>query len=208
MQLVGYLDSPFVRRVAVSMRFLGVDYTHRELSIFRHYDEFRRLHPAVKVPTLVCDDDEVLIDSSLIIAYLETHVAGHSLMPLDADAYRAAVQQVGNALVAMEKVAQLVYETTQRPPEKQHKPWATRIRQQLNGATQLMEQSVKTCQAAGQAWLSGNTPGQADISTVIAWRFTCHIDAADLRPDDFPALVAFSEQAESLPEFQACPLSN
>ena len=50
MQLIGSLDSPFVRRVAIAMQFLGVEYTHRELSIFRNYDEFRTINPMVKVP--------------------------------------------------------------------------------------------------------------------------------------------------------------
>ena len=53
MQLIGYLDSPFVRRVAISMQFLGIDYQHRELSIFRDFDEFSTINPLVKVPTLV-----------------------------------------------------------------------------------------------------------------------------------------------------------
>jgi len=41
MQLIGYIDPFFVRRVAITMQFLGIAYNHRELSIFRDYDEFR-----------------------------------------------------------------------------------------------------------------------------------------------------------------------
>ena len=118
MQLIGYLDSPFVRRVAISMRFLGIGYEHRELSIFRNYDEIREINPAVKVPTVICDDGEMLIDSSLIIDYLETVIAGRSLMPADAADYRNALQHIGVALVGMEKTAQLIYETSQRPSGK------------------------------------------------------------------------------------------
>ena len=70
-QLIGYLDSPFVRRVAISLKFLGVEYEHRELSIFRDFEEFRAINPLVKVPTLVLDDNQVLVDSTLIIDYLE-----------------------------------------------------------------------------------------------------------------------------------------
>ena len=67
MQLIGYLDSPFVRRTAITMRLLGIEYEHRELSIFRNFEEFRQIHPSVKVPTLVTDEGDVLIDSTLII---------------------------------------------------------------------------------------------------------------------------------------------
>ena len=60
MQLIGFMDSPYVRRVGVTAQFLGIPYEHRELSIFREYDEFRKINPLVKVPTLICDDGQVL----------------------------------------------------------------------------------------------------------------------------------------------------
>jgi glutathione S-transferase len=53
-ELIGMLDSPFVRRVAVTARFLEIPYEHNPLSIFKGYDEFRGVNPLVKVPTLVC----------------------------------------------------------------------------------------------------------------------------------------------------------
>ena len=142
MQLIGYLDSPFVRRVAITMQFLGIEYRHRELSIFRNYDEFRTINPMVKVPTLVLDDGRVLSDSSLIIDYLETQLAHRRLMPANSCDYVAALQLTGTALVAMEKVAQLIYETSHRPAELQYEPWIRRIEQQLEGAVELMESVV------------------------------------------------------------------
>jgi glutathione S-transferase len=207
MQLIGYLDSPFVRRVAISMRFLGIGFEHRELSIFRNFDEFRSLHPLVKVPTLVCDDGEMLTDSSLIIDYLESRVAHRSLMPSASDDYRAALQIIGTALVAMEKVAQLIYETSQRPEEMQHRPWIERLEQQLEGAADLLEAPVARASAAGHEWLLGNEITQADISTAVVWRFMQHIDRVSLNAAAYPSLAAFSARAEALPEFMACPLS-
>ena len=61
MQLVGMLDSPFVRRVAISLRLLGLRFEHRSVSVFRTFTQFQRMNPVVKAPTLVCDDDEVLM---------------------------------------------------------------------------------------------------------------------------------------------------
>ena len=144
MVLIGMLDSPFVRRVAITMQMLGLDYKHRPLSIFRSYDEFRTVHPLVKVPTLVCDDGEMLVDSTLIIDYLES-LAGpdKSLYPKEASARRTALRQIGEALVGMEKVVQIIYEKQQRPSELQHQPWIDRIEQQLISAAGLMEASVE-----------------------------------------------------------------
>jgi glutathione S-transferase len=207
MQLIGYLDSPFVRRVAISMRFLGIEYQHRELSIFRDFEEFRTINPTVKVPTLVLDDGRVLIDSTLIINYLESQLAEHSLMPEDPDDFVAATQHTAIALVAMEKVAQLIYETSHRPGDRQHRPWIERLQQQLEGAVDLMESAVATSVSAGHTWLFGEMLTQADISIAVAWRFILHIDSVRLDPGNYPSLSAFSRQAEALPEFQACPLS-
>ena len=162
----------------------------------------------VKVPTLVLDDGRVLGDSTLIIDYLESWVAGRSLMPKDKDDYLAALQHIGTALVAMEKVAQLVYETSQRPPEYQYGPWVSRLEQQLEGAADLLELAVTDHASPGKQWLFGNSLSQADISIAVAWRFMQHIERVRLQPKNYPVLVAFSSRAEELPEFKACPLSD
>uniref|UniRef100_UPI0019533B88 glutathione S-transferase N-terminal domain-containing protein n=2 Tax=Pseudomonadota TaxID=1224 RepID=UPI0019533B88 len=68
MKLIGMLDSPFVRRVAISLRLLGLPFEHAAVSVFRGFDEFQRINPVVKAPTLVCDDGTVLMDSTLLLA--------------------------------------------------------------------------------------------------------------------------------------------
>ena len=101
MQLIGYMDSPFVRRVAVTAEFLGIPYEHRELSIFRDFEEFSAINPLVKVPTLVCDNGEVLVESTLIIDYLESLAgAGETLLPQVGGDRVRALQIIGIALVA------------------------------------------------------------------------------------------------------------
>ena len=72
MKLIGMLDSPYVRRVAISLDLYGVDFVHEPLSVFRSFDAFAQINPVVKAPTLVLDDGTVLMDSSLILDYLET----------------------------------------------------------------------------------------------------------------------------------------
>ena len=71
MILVGMLDSPYVRRVAISMKLMQIAFEHQPLSVFRTFDQFRAINPVVKAPTLVCDDGAVLMDSTLILDYLE-----------------------------------------------------------------------------------------------------------------------------------------
>jgi glutathione S-transferase len=204
--LIGMLDSPFVRRVAITMQMLGVDYQHRPLSIFRSFDEFRSVHPLVKVPTLVCDDGEMLVDSSLIIDYLESRAdPSKSLMPREVSARRTALQQIGEALVAMEKCAQIVYEKGQRPKELRYQPWIDRLEQQLVSAAGLMEASVEAAIEGGSDWLSGSRPMQADITTAVAWDFVQRVAPRTVRATDHPYLLEFCERAEALPAFLACP---
>ena len=205
MVLIGMLDSPFVRRVAITMQVLGIDYQYRPLSIFESFDEFRSVHPLVKAPTLVCDDGEMLVDSTLIIDYLELLVGPEkSLMPKDASARRTALQQIGEALVAMEKVIQLVDEKTQRPADVQHEPWINRLEQQVISAAGLMEASVEAAIESGNDWLAGTDPMQADITTAVAWDFIRRMASSTVRSANHPYLIEYSERAEALPAFLAC----
>jgi len=205
MQLIGYMDSPFVRRVAVTAEFLRLPYEHRELSIFRELEEFSAISPLVKVPTLVCDNGEILVESTLIVEYLESLAgADKTLSPQVGDDRIKALQIIGIALVANEKVAQLIYETKRRPAELQHPPWIERLEGQLRGAVDLLETEV----GDGDSWLFASGVSQADITAAIAWRFVQHILAEKIPANDYPGLVNFSSRAEALAEFIACPLSS
>ena len=143
MELIGMLDSPFVRRVAVTAQFLELSYDHRPLSIFRDYDEFREINPLVKVPTLICDDGEMLVESTLILDYLESIAGkGKSLMPGAGAERTRALRVIGVSLIAMEKIVALIYERKQRPREVQHAPWIERVDQQLRSAIDQLEAFV------------------------------------------------------------------
>ncbi|MGH6916539.1 MAG: glutathione S-transferase N-terminal domain-containing protein [Geminicoccaceae bacterium] len=74
MILVGQYDSPYVRRVAVSLRVLGFDYEHDTRSVFADFDAMRALNPLGRIPSLVLDDGEVLIDSAAILDFLDQTV--------------------------------------------------------------------------------------------------------------------------------------
>ena len=83
MELIGMPDSPYVRRVAITMQLLGIEYKHVPTSVFYGYDETRSVNPLAKVPTLVFDDGEILVDSTLIIDYLELISPDHSVVPAE-----------------------------------------------------------------------------------------------------------------------------
>jgi len=203
MQLVGMLDSPYVRRVAISLKRMGLPFEHRPVSVFRHFDEFRGINPLVKAPSLVCDDGLVLTDSSLILDYLE-QLAGppRSLMPRGLPARRRVLQLLGIALTACDKTVQVVYERQQRPPEKLHQPWLDRVLLQVDAAYAALETAV----AGADPYLLGRELTQADISVAVAWRFTQFYIADQVAAARYPALAAWSARMEALPEFASTPL--
>lgn len=200
MQLIGMLDSPYVRRVAIAMQLLGLRFTHQPLSVFRTFDQFSRINPVVKAPTLVCDDGTVLMDSSLILDYVEHLAPGaRPLWPAGLAERRLALRVVGLALAACEKSVQIVYETNLRPAERRHEPWTERIQGQLLAAYRELEaELVRTPLSA-----LPDSIDHAGISVAVAWRFTREMVPAAVPAGDFPTIAALSAQAERLPQFQA-----
>jgi len=204
MQLIGMMDSPYVRRVAISLHLLGIPFEHRSVSVFRHFDEFAKINPVVKAPTLVDDDGTQLIDSSLILDYIDHKVSPpQRLMPSEPEARRFALGVIGFALAACEKTVQQVYERQLRPQERQHEPWFERVRAQMHAAYGVVEQLVA---ARGDDWLCEGRITQADITAAVAWRFTHHMVPGVLDAARYPAVAALSARAEKLPAFVATPL--
>ncbi|WP_317204705.1 glutathione S-transferase [Janthinobacterium sp.] len=200
MQLIGMLDSPYVRRVAISLQLLGLPFEHRAVSVFSTFEQFREINPVVKAPSLVCDNGVVLMDSSLIIDYAEA-LAGRSLMPADLDARQQALRVIGLALAACEKSVQIIYENKLRPAEKMHQPWVYRVTGQLLAAcTALEAELARAPLATGE-----DNIDQAGISTAVAWHFIQRMVPELVKAEDFPALQRFSAQAELLPAFAAAP---
>ena len=75
MILIGQYDSPFVRRVGIALTLYGLAFEHRPWSTFGDAEKIRPYNPLTRVPTLVLDDGDVLIDSTPIIDYLDSLVA-------------------------------------------------------------------------------------------------------------------------------------
>src|SRR5215212_5706438 len=133
MILIGMPDSPYVRRVAVSLKMMGVPFEHQQVSVFRHYERFQAINPVVKAPSFVCDDGTVLMDSTLILDHVETIVPpDRRLMPHGIDDRREALRLIGLAMAACEKCVQMVYEKEQRAADKMHAPWMERVKGQAN----------------------------------------------------------------------------
>ncbi|WP_460136719.1 glutathione S-transferase [Pseudomonas sp. S1_E04] len=197
MKLVGMLDSPYVRRVAISLDLYGVDFVHDPLSVFRTFNEFAQINPVVKAPTLVLDDGTVLMDSSLILDYLEALApADRKLLPQQPAALAKDLHVLGLALAACEKSVQIVYEHNLRPAEKLHAPWLERVTGQLLAAYALLDKQLGNSEALTQA----------SITAAVAWSFSQLTVASVVKADAFPNLQRHAERLEQHPAFKKYPI--
>src|SRR5262245_18781500 len=140
MLLIGMFDSPYVRRVAISMNRLGLPFEHANWSVGTDFDRIRAYSPLGRVPVLVMDDGTVLIESGAIVDALDGLVGpARALMPPSGASRREALRLMSLAVGAAEKGRDVLYERMVRPPEKYHEPWVARCREQMHGALRELD---------------------------------------------------------------------
>lgn len=196
--LIGMFDSPFVRRVAITMRIYEMPFEHRRWSVFGDFDRVREFNPLGRVPVLLLGDDEALIESSVILDYLdETAGPERALMPVSGSARRRALKRVTVALGGCEKAVALFYETVKRDARYTDPEWAARLRVQLRNALDWVHEHLP------------EEPGPVDqvaVTTAVFWRFLKeYVPEAVADENRYPRLNALSERCEAHPAFQAVP---
>jgi glutathione S-transferase len=201
MKLIGMLDSPYVRRVAISLQLLDLRFEHQSLSVFRTFNEFQQINPVVKAPTFICDDGTVLMDSTLILEYAEALAHPRSLMPTSPAALSHALHTIGLALAACEKSVQIHYERNLRPADKVHAPWLTRVSGQLIAAFDALEENLKRAPLGA----TSQDISQAGVSTAVAWYFARQVVPDIVDVNAYPSVALYSEAVETLEAFRAAP---
>ena len=201
MMLIGMFDSPFVRSVAISLDMLDIPFEHVNWSVGKDFDRIRQYNPLGRVPTLVLDDGEVLIESSAMLDYLDERGGPQrALLPPAGAERRTALRIIALAFGAAEKSRDQIYERTFKPKEKWHQPWIDRCHRQMRGALEQLER-IASERGASQ-WLASERFTRADL--MVACIFTVLRDA--LEPDlqqQFPKLAAHLRRCDELPAFKA-----
>lgn len=194
MILVGQYDSPFVRRVAVSLRVLGFAYEHDTRSVFGDFDAMRKVNPLGRIPSLTLDDGETLIDSAAILDWLD-HAVGpeRALVPPEGVARQRALRRMALATGAIDKVGAATYEQVIRPSALRWPEWIARCRTQAEGAIAAL---------AAEAWPVDGRIGQDQITTTCMIRYVRMVDGALLAAGKYPALDVLSERCEAREAFR------
>src|SRR6202140_5646825 len=198
MILIGQYDSPFVRRVAIAMRLYGVAFEHRPWSTFGEGDKIAPYNPLRRVPTLVCDDGEALIESTAILDYLDELVGPEKAMiAAGGPERRRGLRICALATGLGDKGVSLLYERVLRG-DYQSKIWVERCEAQIGGVLEVLEK--ERAGIASPYWF-GERIGHADIAVACVLRFTGEAHAALLNAARYPALSAHAARCEALPAF-------
>ncbi|MBI2720460.1 MAG: glutathione S-transferase N-terminal domain-containing protein [Rhizobiales bacterium] len=177
MILVGQYDSPFVRRVAVTLHHYHMPFTRDTKSVFGDAKAMQKINPLIRVPSLILEGGETLVDSAAIIDCLD-EMAGpaRALTPAHGPERRKVLQAVAIATGAMDKAVQIFLERHFHPGKMLSREWESRCLKQLAGALDHLERGC------GAPWFIDSQMSQADVT------IGCLIGYLKLRvADAFPA---------------------
>ena len=197
MILIGQYDSPFVRRVAIALRLYGLPFEHRPWSTFGDADKIAPYNPLRRVPTLVLDSGEALIESAMMLDYLDDRVGPEKAMfPAHGEARWRQQRIAALAMGLGDKGVSLLYERVLRQGK------AGALGRALRGAD---------LGRAGDAG-KGARGGSDAVLVRRAHRpcrhrgglraALCRRGASALFDARYPALQAHAARCEALPAFQ------
>jgi glutathione S-transferase len=196
MILIGYYESPFVRRVAVTMLLYGMAFEHRPYSTTQDQSRIRPFNPLGRIPALVLDDGDVLTDSGMILDYLDRLVGPAKALTPEGGARRSVNQLVALAEGTLDKYVAAYYERTKRPEAFVYRPWLEHLEGQVAAGLEALNGHPLG------PWLCGETLTQADVTTAVAVA-AIRFDMAHLSPPGrYPNLDALTERAAALDAFK------
>lgn len=198
MFLIGQYDSPFVRRVAIAMRLYGLAFDHKPWSTFGDADKIAPYNPLRRVPTLVLDSGEPLIESHIILDYLDELVGEAKAMIASHGAERRRHLRICALATGLgDKAVSLVYESVLR--KEQLKLWVERCEAQVLGALDVLERERAV--VSTRYWF-GERIGHSDIAVACVLRLTAEAHPHLYNATHYPALSAHAERCEALPAFE------
>jgi glutathione S-transferase len=190
MILIGQYDSPFTRRVGITMRLYNFAFEHNTWSVFGNADDLAKVNPLIRVPTLVLDTGEALIETAAIIDYLDSLVAAEKRLLPQQQPERYRIQNiVGLASGISDMAVRLFYE--QRLHDVPSGMYVTRLSRQI---AQTLE-ALEALPARGPALT------QADIAIACMFRHLSECHPALVGKGRYTAIEMHCAKLEALPVF-------
>lgn len=199
MILIGQYDSPFVRRVGIALTLYEFPFEHRPWSTFGDAEKIAPFNPLRRVPTLVLDDGDTLIESGAILDYLDERAGPeNALIPRAGPARRQALKICALATGLGDKAVSLFYERALH--RETSRTWIERCQTQIGGVLDALEAER---QPRTTPFWFGSAIGHADIAVACSLRFVRDAHPGIFRAASWPALAAHAERCEALAPFRA-----
>jgi glutathione S-transferase len=198
MILIGQYDSGFVRRVGIALTLYKLPFEHRPWSVFSDADRIRDFNPLVRVPTLIVDHGDVLVDSHAMIDYLD-HLVGpkRALLPQAEPLRHQALKVVTLATGVLDKGVSRFYE--QHLHDTVSPSLLARLTGQIQGSLLALE--IDRSKRTSPYWF-GDEMTHADIAVTCMMRHMGEAQPDLFERTPYPALAAHASRMEELPVFQ------
>lgn len=197
MILIGQYDSPFVRRVGIALKHYGLPFAHRPWSTFGDFDKVQAHNPLVRVPTLVLDSGEALIETLAILDYLDGLMPpAKRLLTVQEPERHRALKVCALAGGIADKAVTLFYEI--RMHSQVSDSYVQRCTAQISAGLAELEKSYASL--IGPFW-SGDRIGHADIAMAATLRFLNEAHAGRIDLSACPVLQEHATRLEALPLF-------
>jgi glutathione S-transferase len=194
LKLVGYYDSPFVRRAAAVLKVLYLPFENIELSVWQESEKIAPISPLSRVPILQFDDGRILNDSGVIIDQLVRVYGQHTgLLPTEMGEYHRVNNLIGFTMGLTEKLAQLYTETHIRESEHVSEKLKKRYEGQITATLTFLEEALKPADTHVQQ------PTVLNISLSVALQFMLNIFGNQWTLTTYPKLKAVTEATEKHP---------
>ena len=206
MILLGQYDSPFVRRVAITLQRYALQFEHRPWSVWADAEKIAQYNPLRRVPTLLLEGESALVETFAILDALDELVSPERrLLPATGPVRRDGLRISALAAGIADKAVQLLYSSLDLM--KPSAAWTARCRSQVLDTLSRLE--AERAARSTQYWL-GESLSHADIAFACSYRFTSEAHPDQIAPNQLPSLAAQAALCEALPEFQSAylPITN
>ncbi|MCA8928454.1 MAG: glutathione S-transferase family protein [Alphaproteobacteria bacterium] len=203
MKLLGGFLSPYVRRTAVSLNLTGLNWESVQVSVWDDPNAVKQHNPLVRVPTLVLDDGEALVESYAILDAIDELAGAKRLTPASGAERRRVMKATAVAAGAIDKTIWAVYELRFHDKEHVSRKWVEHNEAQALGGFEWLDNAAK---AAGDGWLCGPAITEADVTAAVGFSFASKVRPKLGLAEKFPALAAHNARCEALDAFKNAPL--
>jgi glutathione S-transferase len=166
MKLIGSLASPYVRKVRVVLAEKKLDCQFELENVWAADTIINQFNPLGKVPSLIMEDGTVMIDSRVMVEYLDTLTPVCKLLPpngrdrADVKCWEALADGMLDAAVSVR------LERTMRPPEQQSEEWMARQMRKVELGLKTLSDKL-----GEQAYCNGIHYSLADVAVgcTLGW---------------------------------------